>query len=671
MSCVGPVCRRWLVAILIGVAVLADAPPAAAVGEAVNGFPNWAERVIHEWMNRARVDPSLEMTACGANCVERACYSARAPLPWSEALNRAARFHSDEMIRQGYFAHNSACTVVSNISSLYPASCDGSASCACVGGSSVCSPTCTGFAQRLALFGAAASGEIIASPSDPNYAFYLWLYEPGDTTACQFTQRNGHRWLILTSSGAVGAGVSGYSTGDFGAGAAPAKIPSGAHYPQQAASVAVWANWYDVAGPSAATVNVDGVCTAMTLQRGTQANGAWSATLSGMATGCHRYYFSFVDSGGATVTYPTTGSLAIGSGGSCPDWDSARPAACGGPLATATVSPPPTATATQTETLTPSKTPTPSSTPTPTRTATPSPSRTATRTATDTPTQTPSSTRTPTRTPSNSPTGTATRTATRTATSTASVTASNSPTASATSTQSPTGTPTGSPTPSQTPSPTQTGTATATNSPSPSQPPTSTPTLNATVLPFGIRGHVYHYGNLQPVPNAQIVYSGPAGSGVTVTDAQGAYEIPEIGGQDWTIVARKVDTTAWSAITSFDASMLLQIAVGLAPATSANRLACDSNGDGRLTANDASMILRYRVGLQPNLPATGAPMCDSNWLFIPAAASAPNQTNTVPQMGGAACTMGAISFTPLAEQADGQDFLGVVLGDCNGSWTRP
>ena len=81
-------------------------------------------------------------------------------------------------------------------------------------------------------------------------------------------------------------------------GSAPTKIPSGAHYPQQAATVAAWANWYDTAGPSPAAVNVDGTCTAMTLQRGTQTNGAWSATVTGVGSGCHRYYFSFRRCGG-------------------------------------------------------------------------------------------------------------------------------------------------------------------------------------------------------------------------------------------------------------------------------------------------------------------------------------------------------------------------------------
>jgi uncharacterized protein YkwD len=374
MRAISSITRRVLcAAALLGLVLALDARAAHAVGESVNGFPNWAERVIHAWINRARVDPQLEMNACGAPCVERACYGVMPPLSWSQALNRAARFHSDELVHQSYFDHTSACTVVSNINSLYPGSCDGSASCACVGGVKACSPTCTSFGQRVQLFGGSPSGEIIASSSNPNTAFYQWLYEQGDTTACQFTLNNGHRWLILKSTGAVGVGVAGRSTGDFGAGSAPTKIPSGAHYPQQAASVAMWANWYDTAGPSQASVNVDGTCTPMTLQRGTQTNGAWSATVTGAGSGCHRYYFSFRDAGGATVTYPTTGSLAIGTGASCPDWDSSRPGACAA-MATATATGTLTSTATATRTASTS----PSSTPTATPPATPSSTPSAT-----------------------------------------------------------------------------------------------------------------------------------------------------------------------------------------------------------------------------------------------------------------------------------------------------
>jgi hypothetical protein len=110
-----------------------------------------------------------------------------------------------------------------------------------------------------------------------------------------------------------------------------AKIPSGAHYPQQAASVDAWVNWHDSAGPSVAKIDIDGVCSDMALTRGVQTNGAWHRSVTGVGSGCHRYFFAFKDSGGKNVLYPTQGSLAIGNGGAqCPDWSSTAPPNCAG-----------------------------------------------------------------------------------------------------------------------------------------------------------------------------------------------------------------------------------------------------------------------------------------------------------------------------------------------------
>jgi hypothetical protein len=256
------------------------------------------------------------------------------PLLWSEALNHAARYHASEMAKQQYFGHDSKCTIVPNINSLYPSACDGSASCGCVGGAVTCATGgCTAWPARVGLFGGFPSGEIIASTGDPNYAFYLGFYEASTGTACAFGAQNGHRYLILNSTGAVGVGLTTQAVCDFGAGGVPYKVPSAAHYPQQAASVDLWANWYDTAAPRSASAVVDGRCIALALKRGTLQNGAWSATATGVGSGCHRYYFSFIDSTGAEVTYPTTGSLGIG----CADWDSSRVgASCSGAM------PPPT-----------------------------------------------------------------------------------------------------------------------------------------------------------------------------------------------------------------------------------------------------------------------------------------------------------------------------------------
>lgn len=325
---------RWLATAMglwFGAGLFAGWGPstARAAGEPdVDGFPSWEERVHHELTNRARVDPQLEMTACGANCGEAACYTVQPPLHYNPLLGRAARFHAAHMGHNSYFAHNSSCTLVSNIASLYPNTCDGEASCSCEGGVNACSGACTTAGQRVGLFAGSYGGEIIAGGGTPNSAFYLWLYEPASDPTCQFTMANGHRWLLLTSSSGVGFGVDGYHVGDFGAPDSSwvHPIPSGSHWPRQSATVELWANWYDTGAPLSALVNVASTCHAMTLERGTGDNGAFRADVSGVGTGCHRYYFVFTDSANNQVTFPTTGSLGIGPAGSCDDWNTERPA---------------------------------------------------------------------------------------------------------------------------------------------------------------------------------------------------------------------------------------------------------------------------------------------------------------------------------------------------------
>lgn len=321
-----PIRESMRILLAIAIAATLAAPPAFAVGESIGGFPNWSERVMHQLANRARVDPQLEMEACGANCGEAACYAPQPPLYYKRALNRAARFHAAHQVQNGYFAHTSSCTLVGNLDALYPSACNGAASCSCVGGANQCSGSCTSFGARVSLFGGGPSGEIIASPSDPDYAFHLWLYEPSSNPACSFSQTNGHRWLLLKSAGAVGFGTSGYSVGDFSSsGGEQHEIASGSHWPRQAPSVEAWASFHAPAAPRAADVVVDGACVPMALGRGTPENGAWKADVDGVGSGCHRYYFVFREADGELVSYPETGSLGIGPAGSCADWSAERP----------------------------------------------------------------------------------------------------------------------------------------------------------------------------------------------------------------------------------------------------------------------------------------------------------------------------------------------------------
>ena len=325
-------CRGGVLA-ATALALLAVPGQVWALGEEVNGFPRWEERVMHTFANRARVDPQAELATCGANCGEAACYTVQPPLQYSLPHNRAARFHGGEMTHQSYFAHDSACTVVDNIDGLFPQSCDGEAACACAGGVPACNPTCTPWFTRIQRFTSSATGEIIASGApDPEQSFYLWLHEPSPDPTCAFSTSNGHRWLLLKQTGGIGFGLHGVNTvGDFGqVASATAKIPSGSHYPRQggqARAVEVWANWFDPAAPSSAQVNLDGACTPLALGRGTGSSGAWTAKLAQLDAGCHRYYFQFKDANNQSFTYPDTGSLGIGPA-SCADWNATRAPLC-------------------------------------------------------------------------------------------------------------------------------------------------------------------------------------------------------------------------------------------------------------------------------------------------------------------------------------------------------
>jgi len=337
--------RRALAFCLCLLAVLLPLDHALAEGEAVNGYPNWAERVLLEWMNRARSDPQADLAACTvtngvSNCQESACYSSAAtPRHIDFNLQRSARFHGDHMRINNYFDHPSECTLVGNIPALYPNTCGGAASCSCTQGALTSDQNAwTDPFSRMQLFGASVNGagEIIAAGyNGPNATFYAWLYEPTSTTSCGFNEENGHRFLLLSDGygPAAGAGYTStqdYSVMDFaGTAANTYKIPSGSHYPRQATTVDAWANWYDTAAPSSTKINVDGVCSNMTLGRGSSTNGAWHASVSGVGSGCHRYQFAFKDSGGNTVLYPSSGSLGIGNGGAtCPDWSTTALPSC-------------------------------------------------------------------------------------------------------------------------------------------------------------------------------------------------------------------------------------------------------------------------------------------------------------------------------------------------------
>jgi hypothetical protein len=323
--------------------------PQSDYGEPNGTLPNWEERAMAQLVNRARVQPSIELAGC-SGCLEAACYSPTAPLFWNYDLNQAARFHSTTMGMFPFFAHETPCALFSDIDSRFPGTSNGSFASSCS------SSGLTDADVRVGMFGAEYMGEnAAAGHASPHAAFYAWLHETTNSSACAFSSSNGHRFNILTSGPALGNGyaeVAGspwvrYWTQDFGGSGAIPKIPSGSHWTAAGEvrnpspgdnGVEFWANWYDPAGaPVTAAVVLNNVPHTRTPGRAAATNGAYSATVNGVSSACHLYSFSFVDSSLNTVRYPTTGNLGFGAG--CPDYSSvAAPSAPTGVNAIATTS---------------------------------------------------------------------------------------------------------------------------------------------------------------------------------------------------------------------------------------------------------------------------------------------------------------------------------------------
>jgi choice-of-anchor B domain-containing protein len=288
----------------------------------------------------------------------------------------------------------------------------------------------------------------------------------------------------------------------------------------------------------------------------------------------------------------------------------------GTPEPTATPTLTPTATPTRTWTLTPTRTPTATSTAT--ATVTPTLTATPTRTATATPTTTP--TATPTRT------DTFTRTATRTPTSTATQTATLTPTA----------------------TPTQTATRT----------PTSSPTALG-----GLSGTIMYLGGAIAVDAAVAELQG-SGTLSTPSDTEGDFDFLGLTETTWQLQPAKAGDLR-DAISAADALSALEAAVGLQALDNERLSACDVTGNGTVGGLDASLLLQYAVELIPEVPA--ATLCDSEWLFFPHPTTGSGQV-TPAQVGEASCVPGSIAYSPLSGTLAQQNFTGVVLGDCDGSW---
>ncbi len=193
-----------------------------------------------------------------------------------------------------------------------------------------------------------------------------------------------------------------------------------------------------------------------------------------------------------------------------------------------------------------------------------------------------------------------------------------------------------------------------------------TPAPTPTPLPgdHTVGGSISHYGNGQPVADVTLESSfGPS----AISDGGGGYSVSGLPTAPIEISPFR-DGGVGAAVSALDAAYVLQATAGMRQLTDLQRLACDVTGDGTVSSLDASQLLKLQVGLIDRLPVTDESLCDSDWAFVPFAATVPNQTAVAPEVGGGQCRAGALRYEPLSGDATNQSFLAVPFGDCTSNW---
>ena len=266
----------------------------AGYGVLADGYPNWGERSLHLWTNAVRVDPAAfeDEYPCSFESFSETERSPQGLLYYDYNLNDAGRFHTQDMIDNGFFSHSSS---------------DG-----------------TSFFDRVSRFYGESGyvGENIASGYGDTYAAVIYGWMCSD----------GHRSnIMLPDYNELGTGVLGTMyTQDFAAGIVETLSPiaMGLHTPElPSTTVGFLADWEDRA-PDSVEVIVDGQTYPMTLAYGTERLGVFEATDIEIGEGCHSYWFNWVidDRSGS---YPELGSYLFGVGCGPDTWTIDRASADG------------------------------------------------------------------------------------------------------------------------------------------------------------------------------------------------------------------------------------------------------------------------------------------------------------------------------------------------------
>ncbi len=253
---------------------------ASGYGVPVDGYPSNAERILLLWTNAARVDPEgfedeyqAGYHPCGFADFQADEKVPKAPMYLDLALTEASRYHSNDMLTNGCFQHES---------------CDGTDTFARIGR----------FYDESGMLGE----NIAMGTTDPRYAVMgMWMCSAG------------HRANIMTGGyDEMGPGIaSNYLTQDFAGGGV---LPDGKP-PVRVAVVdqgTFYADWGDTDAPGHVWFVVEGVEREGDLRWGAGEQGIYAADSGDLDAGCQRWHAEWLTKDGRRGTFPEEGSFLAG-----------------------------------------------------------------------------------------------------------------------------------------------------------------------------------------------------------------------------------------------------------------------------------------------------------------------------------------------------------------------
>jgi|GEM_PF-1113597 len=156
---------------------------------------------------------------------------------------------------------------------------------------------------------------------------------------------------------------------------------------------------------------------------------------------------------------------------------------------------------------------------------------------------------------------------------------------------------------------------------------------------YTVSGYTRYYSNNRVVPNVELRLSGNQ-IYTALSDESGQYLLQGVVRDSYTLTPAKSDQA--NGISSLDASLILQAAVGMIELTANQQIAADVNGNGSITSKDATEVLKKAVDLI-ELPFSGAGQV---WAF------APNQK----------------TYSDLSGHRPNENFTAILIGDVSGNW---